>query len=633
MFKFFRVTIIFYFFALTIAGPISADEIKFEASLDKKTAAIGETAQLGLTFYGTQSVPAPDIGNIDGCDVRYLGPSTMTTIINGSVSSSITHMYRVQPLRLGKFQFGPFTFKYEGSAYKSNAAFLTVDEERQKEGLSAKAAAVGPAAGGKDEEESILDSLDIRDKLFLTLKIDKPRAYVNELIPVTIKLYVNRLNVSDIQLPDLGQEGFSKAQFEEPKQYRERMGGELHDVLEFRTTIFGTRPGDYKLGPAKLKCNIAVRKRVRNISALSDDFMNEQGGGSPYFDDFFTRYERYPVELKSEETRLILSPLPAEGKPIDFSGAIGDYQFIFQAGPKKVKVGDPVTLTMEINGTGNFNTVIIPKLENVEGFRIYEPQAKTEPNRKVFRQVLIPETDLVFQTPKAIFTYFDPDKKEYKTITQGPISIQVEKVAEAPPQVIGAAPAAVPSAPMGIASVEEEKEAQGDILYIKESLGRIQSADYEIYKSPFVLVIVIIPLLALLAVYAVYARRERFIRDTKYAHRSAAFKNMRREFFQLKHCLKANDAKSFYEALFHTLQNYLGGMFYIPVSGLTFDTIEPVLRYKNIDIAVINKIKNIFDLCDRAKFALSNVDALRMKDDMRELEEIIRDLERKKALR
>ena len=80
-----------------------ADEIKFEASFDKKSVAIGETAQLGLTFYGTQSVPAPDIGNIDGCEVRYLGPSTMTTIINGSVSSSITHMYKVQPLRLGKF--------------------------------------------------------------------------------------------------------------------------------------------------------------------------------------------------------------------------------------------------------------------------------------------------------------------------------------------------------------------------------------------------------------------------------------------------------------------------------------------------------------------------------------------------
>ena len=67
---------------LLTGGLVFADDIKFEASIDKKTVAMGESAQLGLTFYGTQNVPAPDIGNIDGCEVRYLGPSTMMTVIN-----------------------------------------------------------------------------------------------------------------------------------------------------------------------------------------------------------------------------------------------------------------------------------------------------------------------------------------------------------------------------------------------------------------------------------------------------------------------------------------------------------------------------------------------------------------------
>ena len=254
-----------------------ADDIKFEAGLDKQTVAIGESAQLGLTFYGTQNVPAPDIGNIDGCEVRYLGPSTMMTVINGTVSNSVTHMYKVQPLRLGKFQLGPFTFKYEGNTYTSSIAFLTATEERIK---------TEPVK--TVSEENIIDSLDIKDRLFLTLKLDKSTAYVNEIVPVTIKVYVNRMNVSDIQLPTFNQEGFSKAQFSDPKQYRERMGGLLYDVLEFNTTIFGSRPGDYKIGPAMLKCNLAVKKRVRNMSALDDDFLNNSGMRDPYFEDFFT---------------------------------------------------------------------------------------------------------------------------------------------------------------------------------------------------------------------------------------------------------------------------------------------------------------------------------------------------------
>ncbi|MDD5173531.1 MAG: BatD family protein [Candidatus Omnitrophica bacterium] len=599
----------------------SAEDIKFEAGIDKKTVAIGESAQLGLTFYGTQNVPAPDIGNIDGCEVRYLGPSTMMTVINGTVSNSVTHMYKIQPLRLGKFQFGPFTFKYDGNTYTSSIAFLTVTEEKARQ-----------EPFKKEDEENIIDSLDIKDRLFLTLKLDKTKAYVNEIVPVVIKIYVNRMNVSDIQLPTFNQEGFSKAQFEDPKQYRERMGGLLYDVLEFKTTIFGTRPGDYKLGPATLKCNLAVKKRVRNMSALHDDFLNDRGMRDPYFEDFFTRYERYPVELKSDEVNLVLLALPQEGRPEDFSGAVGDYQFIYSAGPKKVKVGDPVTLKMEINGTGNFNTVIIPKLDNTEGFRVYEPQIKTEPGRKTFRQVLIPESDKVYQTPKAVFTYFDPDKGIYKTITQESTPLQVEKVPESPAQVIGQAPAVPPATPVSLDTGPKEKredaQPQGDILYIKESMGGVQTKDSEAYKSVFFLMLFLVPLLVLIVTYFITAKQDRLRRDTKYAHRTEAFKNMRKEFFELKRHLKSNDSKGFYETLFKAMQDYLGGRLYMPVAGLTFDTIEPILKSRAVDAAVLNKIKNIFNVCDRAKFALINSDTLLMKDDMKSLEEVIRELER-----
>jgi hypothetical protein len=609
---------------LLLASYACAEDIKFEAGIDKSTVAIGESAQLGLTFYGTQNVPAPDIGNIDGCDVRYLGPSTMMTVINGTVSNSITHMYKVQPLRLGKFQFGPFTFKYDGNTYKSSIAFLTATEEKAR-----------PEPVKKEGEEDIIDSLDIKNRLFLTLKVDKTEAYVNEIIPVVIKVYVNKMNVSDIQLPMFNQEGFSKAQFEEPKQYRERMGGLLYDVLEFKTTIFGTRPGDYKLGPATLKCNLAVKKRVRNMSALDDDFLNDKGMNDPYFEDFFTRYERYPVELKSDEVNLTLLALPQEGRPEDFSGAVGDYQFIYSAGPKKVKVGDPVTLKMEINGTGNFNTVIIPKLENTEGFRIYEPQIKTESGRKTFRQVLIPESDKVYQTPKAIFTYFDPGKKVYKTITQEPSPLQVEKVAESPAQVIGQSPVLPPATPLTMDNQPEEKredtQPQGDILYIKESMGNVRTRGSEAYKSILFLIMFIVPLFALITTCIIYAKQDRLKRDTRYAHRTEAFKNMHKEFFELKHRLKSNDSKGFYETLFKALQDYLGGRFYIPVAGLTFDTVEPILRSKGVNAEVLNKINNIFSVCDRAKFALVNADTLLMKDDMKELEEVIRELERLKT--
>jgi len=152
----------------------AAEDVKFETSLDKNRVVIGEAAQLGLSFYGTQSMPAPDIGNIEGLDIHYTGPSTMMTVINGRVSTSITHMYTVLPLKIGKFQLGPFSFRYKGNSYVSNMVFLEVGEEK--------------VLAAKSEEPDTMERFNLENRIFLELKLDKETAYVNELIPVTVKL-------------------------------------------------------------------------------------------------------------------------------------------------------------------------------------------------------------------------------------------------------------------------------------------------------------------------------------------------------------------------------------------------------------------------------------------------------------
>ena len=65
---------------------------------------------------------------------------------------------------------------------------------------------------------------------------------------------------------------------------------------------------------------------------------------------------------------------------------------------------------MEINGTGNLNTVLIPSTDISSGFKTYEPQVKTGEHSKSFTQVLIPENENVTEIPKAEFSFFDPAK-------------------------------------------------------------------------------------------------------------------------------------------------------------------------------------------------------------------------------
>jgi len=592
-----------------VAQGAAAREVRFEASLDNGRIALGERAQLGLTFYGTQGMPAPDIANIDGLEVRYMGPSTMMTVINGRASSSITHMYTVLPLRTGKFQLGPFSFKYKSDEYVSNMAVLEVTEE-------------APAQTTKPVEEEA-DKLGLGERIFLTMEAAKGRAYVNELIPVTVKLYVNRLNVRDIQLPTFGQEGFSKAEFKEPKQYREEAGGIIYDVLEFKTSIFATRPGDYKLGPAQIKCNVIVKKSSRRApSSRLDEALDDARFDDEFFDNFFTNFERYPMEVKSKEASLVISPLPSEGRPSDFSGAVGDFQFIFNASPKKVKAGDPITLTMEVNGTGNFNTVLMPRLENTEGFKAYEPQVKTEPNTKTFTQILIPENERITQTPKAVFNYFDTDENRYKTISQGPNPIQVEKgKEEAPAQVVGPI-AQVPSTP-------GEERLTRDLIYIKEALGRTERPGFKLYHEKYFLAAIAAGVLFLIPFYILTRRSERLKRDSAYAGRLAALKILKNAFPSLKRQIRSGgDPKVFYEKVFKTLQDYLGNRLNIPPAGITYDAVDGILRPGNINPDILRKLRNLFDVCDRARFADLKTEDYVMMDHAKELQEVLHCLER-----
>jgi len=606
-----RILTIVCLIAALAAGTALAADKKFEISLDKNRMALGEKAQLGISFYGTQTMPAPDITNIDGLDVRYVGPSTMMTVLNGQISTSVTHLYSIQPLKVGKFQIGPFAFKYKGDSYTSNMSFLEVAEERTAMPALQPAAIRGTA-----------EQLNLGDRIFLLLSVDKTVAFVNELIPVTVKLYVNKLNVSDIQLPTFEQESFSKVEFREPKQYRERLNGLLYEVLEFRTSIFGTKVGDYRLGPAKIKCNVMVPKALPR-NTMADDFFNDPYRG-PGADDFFARYERYPMELKSKDVQLGIQPVPAAGRPKDYSGAVGDYQFIYSANPTKLKVGDPVTLKMDINGKGNFNTVLMPQLDTTTGFKIYEPQVKTEENRKSFTQVLIPETDSVTQVPRAVFSYFDPDTRQFKTIDQGPIAIKVEKgKEEAPSQVIGPAP--------GPALRGQKGEDLGkDIIFIKDSPGPWRKKGKVFYKSPLFAGLFILPLFLLIAFYAYQGRQNRIRSDSVYAGRLIAFKAARRELKGLKHKLKRGDAKAFYEAVFMTLQDYLGYKLSIPSHGITCDVAETVLTARDVDGNTVRKVRNLFMVCDEARFAFMQPDGYKMRDDLKELREVIGYLERRK---
>lgn len=585
---------------------VFAKDINFEATVDRNKVGLGQPLQLNLTFDGTQNIPALELPAIEGFQVRYSGPSTRMSIINGQASSSITHVYTLLPTKIGTFKIGPFKFEHNGDTYNSNQINVEVVE-------------VATPQEDQPIQEKQVETKDLSDRIFLIMQVKKNKVYLNEVIPVTIKLCVNRLGVRDIQYPQFSHDGFSAGEFEKPGQYQEVIGGVNYDIIEFDTTIFGLRPGEFRLGPANLQCNLNVKKQSRrHVPSSFEDLFD-----SDVFDNFFGGYQTYPLSLKSADLPITVLALSEENKPSSFSGALGVFDLKATANPTEVKVGDPITLKVVVRGQGNFNTVNLPVISLGNDFKSYEPQVKQEKDTKTFEQVLIPLNANIKEIPAISFSFFNTQTDQYETITRGPFSIKVIKPEkEEELKII--------EGKQLVSSAKEEKLGR-DIVYIKDNPGGLKKKGEHLYKNKIFLGFQIIPLLFYFLILVVHTKVRRLQTDVKYARQLLAPRKAKAGIIRARGYLENGSIQGFYDSLFETLQEYLGDKFHLPSKSITASVIDEQLKSRGIPEEIQLKLKDIFSECDIVRYAASQLTRENMQNSLKKIEEAIDYLQRKKV--
>lgn len=585
-----------------LSSVVHAKEIRFEATVSRNVVPLGHSIQLNLAFEGTKDVSAPDLPDIDGFQSRYVGPSTMMSIVNGRMSSSITHVYRLIPLKTGKFAIGPISFQDNGDTYISNDLVVEVIDS-----------ASGPAAAPHRQGRQ---NTSLKDRVFLTMETGKDSFYINEPVPVTFKLHISGMSVRDIQYPEFSHEGFSAEQFGKPKQYQESRGGIVYDVVEFKTEIFGTEVGTFTLGPATIQANLVVKREERGHSSPFDRFF-----GHDPFEDFFGGYRTEPIELKSDAIGLSVLSLPGAGRPPGFQGALGDFDFHIEVSPREVKAGDPVTLTMTVSGQGNFTTVQSPAVPLSKDFKVYEPRTTQKTDRKTFEQVVIPLSDTVREIPSVTFSFFDTGSGKYRTITRGPVPLSVAKPEKQEvATIIG---------PAGTAQRTITNEDLGrDIIYIKGSPGTLRKKGAFLFKNSLFLSLHSVPLLLLISAWILQKRRERLSTDIGYARRLSAPKKAGKGIREAGRLMDKGQTLEFYDSVFKTLREYIGDRFHIASGGITADIIDNALKKEGVNEGVLAQLRNIFRECDMARYASSELGAEDMKKTVNDLKEVINHLER-----
>ncbi len=558
---------------LLLLGASVSSGADVRMDVEPRIARLGEPLRLSFIIEGESSAPQPSLPQIPGFQVRSTGRQTSISFGSGGGGSSITYTFALQSTQTGKFQIGPFRYELDGKVIDLPAVPVEI---------------VAPGQQGSAEGQTL------SDLLFSRMEIVPTNLYPQQSFEIILSVYSKGLNLTrELQIGGLDQTGLRLQQFQEIQGTREVVRGEVFDVRRYRTRAAALTAGPFNLAPT-LRVGIVIPRDRSRSSRFGDSFFDEI---------FFGGNEVRPYDLAPTPLSFTVNALPAEGRPVEYSGAVGEFDFDVALKPNAIKAGDPVTVTFALSGRGNIDVVSPPQWVEGDQFRIYEPKLVSREiddqrgeGRVLFEQVIIPRTGLATNLPALTFAYFDPAKGVYEKKTRGPFTIQVEGPTNMAAQIVGAAAAS--------SSYGETKYLGMDIGYLKASPSRwIHTTRPFWFESTGVLAVQALPPVALAFLFFFLRRRDQLTRNVSLARRLVAPKSARAAIRDAETALAAGNRAAFYEALWRAISGYFGNRFNLAPGEVSVDMIAARLRKAGADPAKIGDIESIAARCDLERFS------------------------------
>lgn len=421
---------------------------------------------------------------------------------------------------------------------------------------------------------------------FLRVLMPKRELYLGELLPVEVKAYFRAgMSASLNGLPILDSDAFTLNKLDEnPNQSQEIVGGRPYTVLTWSSALAAVKTGDYTIN---LELPVVVRVQEHN-QGDDDSPFNE-----PFFSNFFGNVVKKPLTLRTDLQNVKVLPLPAAGRPVNFTGAVGQFGVNSQATPIHLNAGDPITLQLQVSGQGNFDRVYSSGLETSAAWKTYPPSTQFVPadnagysGSKTFEQAVIPLKTGQKIIPAITFSYFDPDTRQYVTRVTTPIAIKVA------PGDAASSVAALPASPAASTSTPLTNLAASDLAPNKVETGSFVSSLSPVLFAPWFIAVQGVPFAALFAGLFVHRRRQRLAQDPERKRNRAAHAAIREQLLAMDQALTANSAPSFFSAARQAVQERLALRWQLSSSQVTPAVIK---RHLNGDA---NALQALFAVTD-----------------------------------
>lgn len=415
---------------------LALSQVKLEVKIEKTNLKLGEVTQVNYVFNeeGRNFVPPSFAGfNKGGSYV-----SSNEVYDNGVYSIQQVYTYVIQASKAGKVTISPANIRFDGKVYASKPVLVSVSNDKASNAIPRQNPPATPKPNSNNKTITGANNL-----LFVDVEMNKTSAYVNEPVEVYYRIYLApNLDVElNKKIATKYNNFWSQTEDIQGGWERSVVNNRVYKSKVFKKAIlYPQKTGKLEISPITLDLNI-------NYPTGDFDFFGEP------------EYNMARREVVSNIKYIQVNPLPEKGKPENFTGAVGKFEFDVNVQKSELKSGESLQLDLIVSGTGNLKLFEIPKPSLPPNFEIFEPKHQefiSENMKGISGKIMdsytvIPQEKGSFKLKPQQFSFFDVQSKTYKTISSDAIDLNVLQ---------GENQANVTSVSKVKSEVKEQKEAE-----------------------------------------------------------------------------------------------------------------------------------------------------------------------------
>ncbi len=592
-----KITIRILFTVLLVVQALSvwaAGKPVFEAS-SPLVVAVGEAFRVEFALNAKPDEDSFRAPSFDGFDVL-AGPAVSTgssiQIVNGSMTKSVncTYTFVLLPKEAGNYTIGVAEVAVDGEVVRTNSLPIQIVEEGSAPAVQGS---TGERRQQREQNQTTAQNRIAEDDVLLRAVVSKSSLYKNEPLHVTYKLYT-RVPFVDYSFEAAPTFNGFWAQDLMSKKTNAQSSRETYNGKVYETYVLG----DWLLYPQQVG---QLRIDPMGMTIVAQVVVQSRN-----YDPFFgSGHEVYnvPRKVQSQPMTVTVNPLPA-GAPASFTGAVGQFTMECTPPAEHLAANSAATYTVRLSGTGNLTFVQAPTLQLPSSFEQYNVKTTEAINTSAsgisgyrqFEYPFIARAEGEFEIPAVEFSYFDPVRRQYHTLTSKGLLMEVT------PAATGTSSEAVVLPGRGL-SKEEVKLLGEDIRFIKLGDSRLGKEREPLIFSRlyWALLGVIIVLFGI--TYLALRRKIRESQNLVLVRGKRANKVALQRFRVARQAMEEQNRHAFYEEMLHALWGYMSDKFNIPVSNLTKESVREELLKRGITQEECQRFSQIITRCDEAQYS------------------------------